>query len=768
MRTAGPSRVGAAVFFSILAALMVAVLLIAFRDAPTPRAVAASPPPNDNFQDSVRWYVQYPLGVDVFPIDVSQTTVGATLEAGESAPCAPIGATEWFAYDGDRTGTVTLDTVGSNFDTVLAVYTFAGDFGASPPGGNLAPIVCDDNGARTQSRVSFTVEQGKQYLVQAGGRSGAAGQLHLHAECACSLPNDDLTRATDFNVGFGSPSAHSEVTTTGSGLEPGEPRPCGDIGATVWYRLYAQQAGTIELTTAGSSFATVIAAYTAPYYQGSPSTLTGLSCNQGAGGSRASLTLQVQQNQIYFFQAGGVSGATGRLVIDAHCVPACPPYNDGFDYGGANELPLVAQEQTDGATTQPGETLPCGGMGKTVWFGVILRGNARIAIDTGGSGFDTALAAYEQGSVSPPPGSLSLLSCKSAANGTQPRLTFDAVADHVYWVQLGGRNGASGDLHVNIDCTPGPCPPTSDNPQNTGLYLDPTYGFPFTFAQDTRGATTQPGEQLGCGGMARTVWLRLYSSEQETPIVISTTGSSFDTAIAVYQSPFYGTPNIDQLTSVACSAGGTGQQASLRFAPTAGATYFVQIGGRGEAGGDLKIHADCETVCPPPNDSVGRSYATGGTNFAFAENTRGATLEAGESRPCGNIGKTVWFNLPAQGDYAITTPGSSFRVAVALYAWEGVSPPGGLSSTACSASGSLDVRTQAGFGYLLQVGGVDAAGGDLEIVIVCTANCPDRAIGPDTGGECNACIQTGPVVVQRGGVRLPDTGSGGYLPGAGR
>jgi len=250
-------------------------------------------------------------------------------------------------------------------------------------------------------------------------------------------------------------------------------------------------------------------------------------------------------------------------------------------------------------------------------------------------------------------------------------------------------------------------------------------------------------------------------------MVIDTDGSSFDTAIALYESPHYGAPPIEELTQVACEPGATGTRALLHFQPRSGATYFVQIGGRNGAGGELKIRANCEQTCPPQNDSVSRAQGTS-PGMAFSENTRGATLEAGEEQPCGNVGKTVWFNLPSQGDWVISTRDSDFPVTIALYSWEGFSPPGGLGgSKACSADGSLDVRTRQGFGYLLQVGGVDGAGGTLQILFACTANCPYGVIGPDTGGPCGGCgLETGGGAP--GSIALPETGSGGYLPGARR
>jgi len=64
----------------------------------------------------------------------------------------------------------TINTTGSNFDTVLAVYT-----GSSVSG--LAMITCNDDIAsgNLQSQVTFTATAGTTYRIQVGGFSSTSG-----------------------------------------------------------------------------------------------------------------------------------------------------------------------------------------------------------------------------------------------------------------------------------------------------------------------------------------------------------------------------------------------------------------------------------------------------------------------------------------------------------------------------------------------------------------------------------------------------------------
>ncbi len=57
---------------------------------------------------------------------------------------------------------MTVDTFGSGFDTVLAVYT-------GPSLGSLTRVVCDDDTGGVQSKVQFPAVPGTTYWIQVGG-----------------------------------------------------------------------------------------------------------------------------------------------------------------------------------------------------------------------------------------------------------------------------------------------------------------------------------------------------------------------------------------------------------------------------------------------------------------------------------------------------------------------------------------------------------------------------------------------------------------------
>lgn len=103
------------------------------------------------------------------------SNAGFGLDGGEPQTCAGIGATVWFKVQAPASGTLTVSTTGSSFDTVFAVYTGP----ATATGfGDLSNFGCVDD-TPTSSQAAFTgpVPAGATIYVQLGGYSAATGTL---------------------------------------------------------------------------------------------------------------------------------------------------------------------------------------------------------------------------------------------------------------------------------------------------------------------------------------------------------------------------------------------------------------------------------------------------------------------------------------------------------------------------------------------------------------------------------------------------------------
>ena len=107
-------------------------------------------------------------------------TLYSTRDPSEPVHCGVGGGSSyWFAYSPPQDGQVYLDTVGSSYDTVLAIYTYTGTLTSYA---DLQEIACNNNGVGlgTASSLDFAALGGHQYLVVIDGVAGARGTAHLN------------------------------------------------------------------------------------------------------------------------------------------------------------------------------------------------------------------------------------------------------------------------------------------------------------------------------------------------------------------------------------------------------------------------------------------------------------------------------------------------------------------------------------------------------------------------------------------------------------
>jgi Ca2+-binding RTX toxin-like protein len=140
---------------------------------------------NDNLADNI------PLGgvIDT----VNGTNIGATTEGTEPNNSV------WWSWDATYTGPVLFNTVGSNYDTSLGIYS---SIVANPNITDLTlvdPPGVNDNYALIgpQSQVSFDATAGTTYYIAVGsGATGATGNITLNinppAQVLGTIANDNL------------------------------------------------------------------------------------------------------------------------------------------------------------------------------------------------------------------------------------------------------------------------------------------------------------------------------------------------------------------------------------------------------------------------------------------------------------------------------------------------------------------------------------------------------------------------------------------------
>jgi M6 family metalloprotease-like protein len=121
--------------------------------------------------------------VDPLPYTSMRDTSGATIAPTDPILTCGAGGQQahsvWYTLVAPANGTITADTFGSNYDTVLAALT--GSCGSLSP----VPGACDDDNGGLQSQITFPVTGGSTYLLEVTSYSSSpGGALVLHVSFA--------------------------------------------------------------------------------------------------------------------------------------------------------------------------------------------------------------------------------------------------------------------------------------------------------------------------------------------------------------------------------------------------------------------------------------------------------------------------------------------------------------------------------------------------------------------------------------------------------
>ncbi|MCF6291814.1 MAG: S8 family serine peptidase [Robiginitomaculum sp.] len=262
----------------------------------------ASPLLNDNFADA------FPLtGITV---STSGSNAGAGFEAGEVEHNSEFpdtgGASVWFTWTAPLGDNFTVSTEGSNFDTVMSIYTGTGVT-------TLTFIAGDDDAAGPQSfsRTAFDAVAGTTYHIVIDGFEGASGLYDLSLRPTNAPGSDNFANASAISTASGSFSTNS----VNASAEAGEPTHSGQTAAhSVWFNWTAPSDGDFTFHTDGSSFDTVLAIYTGAAVNALTEVVS--NDNQGAGTSGSSrVTFTASNATSYMIAVDGVSAANGLVEL---------------------------------------------------------------------------------------------------------------------------------------------------------------------------------------------------------------------------------------------------------------------------------------------------------------------------------------------------------------------------------------------------------------------------------------------------------------------
>ncbi|MFM8763722.1 MAG: hypothetical protein ACKOEZ_02640, partial [Spartobacteria bacterium] len=366
----------------------------------------------------------------------------ATAQAGEPAHAGQAATRSiWWKWTAPANGSCTVNTIGSSFDTVLAVYT-----GSSVS--NLSLVVSDDqSGGSNTSKANFNTTAGTTYFLAVDGRNGAGGAVSLNLEFSSqSRPaNDDFAKA----IALAGSSANGTANSSGASAESGEPLHNGNPAAkSIWWTWTATQSGPVRISTAGSAFDTVLAVYTGT----SIYSLFEVASNDDASGSpQGAVEFDAVSGTTYRIAVDGYEGNSGTVALAVTQTDA--PQNDNF--ANAQVLNTAdfdfasASGSSRKATAESGEPAHAGSnASRSLWWTWTAPHAGAATISTEGSDFDTVLAVYTGNSMN----ALAEVTSNDDFGGENTSaVTFQAVAGTTYRVALDGYNGRSGTYELAIE-----------------------------------------------------------------------------------------------------------------------------------------------------------------------------------------------------------------------------------------------------------------------------------------------------------------------------
>lgn len=260
-------------------------------------------------------------------------TGGSTADAFDDAGPAggPISHGVWFTFTPSVSGTASLDTCPSDFDTRIEVFDGPPDALRSIAHGD------DDPACGNRAAATFPCVSGVTYWICAGGSAGATGRLQLYAHASVPTGNDTCAAAALAEDGItyaqGTAGFSNDTTTC-----------AGTIAGGAWFRYVATATGTATVETCGSGFATIVEAFAGAC---GASTSLGCSATSTACSDRGALSFACRRGQTYLICAGGSAGGTGSLRLRVHARGRHVP----LDFDGDGRADLASYDDLTGEWT---------------------------------------------------------------------------------------------------------------------------------------------------------------------------------------------------------------------------------------------------------------------------------------------------------------------------------------------------------------------------------------------------------------------------------
>ena len=330
----------------------------------------------------------------------------------------------WLNWTAPAGGIVGMTSIGSGFDSVLAVYT----------GNSVSDLYLldadDDGGGYGGARVRFNARVGNVYRICVSGLGDSQGDILLgwNLEPTAQFVPEFGTQPRDLTAGYAGSAQFTAIVTNG----------------TVSYQWFFNGAPLTNNASATNSTLTIT--NIGDQHVGRYS-VRASNQNRSRDSDRVELQLQ---------DPGPVEAFEGLMFVDKLLDLEAQP--------GGSGAPLKRPDQKFGTVhhgyskSNPGSAVGayardvgepnhCGiAGGSTVWFVVQAEATGQLYVNTDGSSYNTLLAAY----IGPGDSYVTLtnVGCdnNSGLDGLDSRMNFPVLTNNYYYIAAGGVGAAFGTL----------------------------------------------------------------------------------------------------------------------------------------------------------------------------------------------------------------------------------------------------------------------------------------------------------------------------------
>lgn len=553
----------------------------------------------------------YQVAVDGYNGASGDLTLSRTADPVQLATVT-IAASDADATEGSSdNGTFTITRTGSTGAALSVSLSVGGTATNNVDYAEMAPSFTLPAGASSGTITIDTLDDSQvegDETVIVSLQSGTGYDVGTPAAATVTIADNDSTVGNDL---FGNAAVMSGAvelgTNVGATSESGEPGHAGSpASASVWWRWTASFSGSVTFHTNGSGFDTVLAVYTGT----SVNALTPVASDDDSGNGNASLlNFTATAGVTYHVAVDGSGGATGSITLTRSGDPLPKPLvttraSDSTAKEGSGDVGRFV-------ITRSGST--AAGLSVNVSFGGTATNGADYdalstpqVIPAGFSSLEITVSPVDDGEVE---------GDETAILTIEPGAEYDVEPDAVPYIP-GGRATATVTITDNDVSTSNDA--FADRFALSGSSFSTTGGNS-AFSKES-GEPSHAGNEGG-----KSAWWS-WTAPVSGSFTFSTSGSSFDTLLAVYTGS-----SVSTLVAVASNDDGLIDLTSeVTFTATAGTVYHIAVdgysyGSSSAAGGLINLSGASGGGVLLPPVITGPTAALGAVGLSFSYTITGTS-----------------------------------------------------------------------------------------------------------------------------------------------